>query len=98
MMDWQQKAAALNSLSQIELHIRKAGDWYVSQRVETGGNGMLLSDYGNGKTPEEAIEDHWRKIVTELPPDRYLVTNAMGNTRKHWRWNECIWKELYQKS
>lgn len=95
-MNWQQKADALNSLSEISLKIRAAGDWYVSQRTEVGGDGVLRGIYGNGATPEEAVENHWCVLVTELQPTRYIATNSMGDDRKHWRWNGYMWREIPQ--
>ena len=93
-MDWQQKAAALDALHKIELHIRKPGDWYVHHGVEIGGDGLLIGSYGNGATPEEAVEDHWRKLCDELPVGRYIVVNAMNNRRRHVRWNGYMWCDL----
>ena len=95
-MNWQEKADALDSLAEIDIKIRKVNDWYVSQRTEIGGDGMLLGSYGNGTTPEEAIENHWFQLVDDLPIDKYIVTAAMNNERKHWRWNGYMWREALQ--
>ncbi len=93
-MDWQQKADALNSLADIHINIREAGDWWVNQSTEIGGDGMLLGSFGNGATPEEAIEDHWRVLVTDLAPGRYIVVSAYRDDRKQWRWNGYMWREI----
>lgn len=47
-MDWQQKAEALCALAEIEVRIRKAGDWYVRQVW----NGFMWADVNE---PKEAV-------------------------------------------
>jgi hypothetical protein len=92
-MTWEQKLAALQVLCETSLKMRKPGDWYVSASGrEIGGDGMLIGEYGNGKTPEEAVEDDWRKIAEFLPSDRYVVTGAMRGSRKQVRWNGFMWE------
>lgn len=91
---WQHKAAALNALSPIQIHIRNVCDWFVNQSVEIGGDGMLTGNYGNGDSPEDAVEDHWRKLVEDLPEDRYLVIRASREDRRHVRWNGYMWQDL----
>lgn len=93
-MDWQQKAEALNALAKIEIRCRKARDWYVHQNTEIKADGVLIGAYGNGETPEAAIEDHWRQLVDELSPDRYIVTHAYRDTRRAVRWNGFMWTEV----
>ena len=92
-MNWQEKAEALNELSEIKISFRKQNDWYVSQSTEIGGNGMLLGSYGNGATPEEAVEDHWQQLVVDLPHNKFIVTNAYNKGRKERRWNGYMWRE-----
>lgn len=91
-MDWQQKAAALNALAEIHLCIRGPDDWFVSQRVEIREEHVLVGAYGNGTTPEEAIEDHWRKLVTEIGP-HYLVARPYEGKRRAVRWNGFMWED-----
>lgn len=89
-MDWQQKFAAIKAFSgNASLEMRAPGDWYVGGSMSIGGNGMLVGEYGNGTTPEEAIEDHWR-IYSSLPCDRYAVNRE--NLRA--RWNGFMWMEV----
>ena len=88
-MTWEEKLDALSALGDCNIKMRKPGDWYVSQSTEIGGNGMLEGDYGNGKTPIEAIEDHWSKLVDNLPSDRHI--RAYDN--KRYRWSGYMWKE-----
>ncbi len=76
--------------------MRKVDDWYIGQQTEIGGDGMLIGKYGNGTTPEEAIENHWFKLVDDIEPAKYIVTCAMRDKRKHWRWNGYMWRELPQ--
>ena len=95
-MEWQDKAMALNVLAEISIKVRKQNDWYISQATEIGGDGFLTGSYGNGKTPEEAIENHWAKLVGKLPQTKYIVTRDHNNKQKWWRWNCFMWKELPQ--
>ena len=94
-MTWEEKFAAINAIEEASLIMRKPGDWLVSQHVEIGGDGVLRGDYGNGRSPEEAVERHW-DILTQVKPPSYVVTNAMRPNRKHWRWEGFMWKEIPQ--
>lgn len=89
-MDWEQKLDALNSLAECSLKMRRPGDWYVSQHTEVGGDGLLTGLYGNGLTPEEAVNDHWNQLVENLPSDRHIRTHD----NKSWRWAGFMWKEV----
>lgn len=93
-MDWQEKARALESLSEIALKIDDNGRWYVSQNVEIKDGSILASVCGRGETPEDAINDHWNNTTTGLPRDRYLVLNAYRPNRKAVRWNGFMWNEV----
>jgi len=99
-LTWQEKAAALDALSEIRLLIRKPGDWYVHQNVSVGdGSATLVGAYGNGETPEAALNDHWRALVTDLvgcgPTEKYLVVSGEKGNRRV-RWNGFMWIELPQ--
>lgn len=95
-LDWQQKAAALAALAELSIKCRKAGDWYVSQNVEIKDNSVLRGEYGNGSTPQEAIEDHWQRLVTNLEKSPlYLVARAGGGEdRRAVRWNGFMWQDV----
>ena len=95
-MDWKQKLHALSSIADVKLIPRNADDWYVSQCIEitSDGSSMLLGSYGNGATPIGAIEDHWKVLVEDLEANQYLVFNAMRDRRKHFKWNNFMWREL----
>lgn len=70
--------------------------WYTHQPVEIKGKGILRSVSGNGETPEEAINDHWRQ-VTELPVGEYIVVCAGTPNRKAVKWNGFMWKPIAEK-
>lgn len=93
-MTWEQKLEALQAISECALHMRKPGDWYVGQyRVEVAdGSGILMGRYGNGRTPEEAVENHWSEL-TGLEPNEYIVLDAYGEDRKQLRWNGYRWAD-----
>jgi hypothetical protein len=97
-MDWEQKFAALKSLSPLSsdcaVFMRKPGSWYVTLgSIEIGGDGVLTMVSGDGDTPRAAIEDAWER-VTSLGPNRYLVLNAGSDARRHVRWNGFMWAEV----
>jgi hypothetical protein len=94
-MHWQQKLAAIIAFADhyhVALKMRAPDDWYVEAGMTIGGDGMLTGAYGNGRTPEEAVEDHW-EIYSNLPHDRYAVNHA--NERA--RWNGFMWKEVTEE-
>jgi hypothetical protein len=95
-MDYQEKASALDSLSELKILIRGPLDWYVSQSVEVKrmGSCMLAGMYGNGETPEEAILDHWKVLVDDLTPGDFLVINAGDpKRRRDVYWHRYMWKD-----
>lgn len=87
-MKWEEKFQAMNALTEVVLKMRKPGDWYVSAIGRSiAGDGFLRSEYGNGTTPQEAIDDDWGKLVVFLPSDRYISTSK-GN----FVWNGFMWE------
>lgn len=102
-MDWEQKLQALNALSECKLVMRKPGDWYVDQgtSIKEHGGCVLRGSYGNGRTPQEAVEQHWQEL-TELAANQYLVSKDIfdGQTynRKTVRWNGFMWDHVEEKT
>lgn len=92
-MTWEQKFEAMQSLAEASLCMRKPGDWYVKQNIEVGGNGMLIGEYGNGITPELAVEDHWNRLTAVKAP-MYLTIRAYGTDRRQYRWNGYRWADV----
>lgn len=93
-MTWEQKFAALQSIADTSLRMRKPGDWYVSATGRgIAGDGFVLGAYGNGKTPEEAIEDDFRQLAEFLPSDRYVVVER-GGERRQFRWTGFMWADV----
>jgi hypothetical protein len=93
-MTWEQKLMALQVLTDTSVRMRKPGDWYVSAvGRDIGGDGFLRGVYGNGKTPQGAVEDDWRQLVVALPADRYVHIERSG-VKKKFRWNDFMWKEV----
>mgnify|MGYP001558321272 CR=1 FL=1 len=91
-MTWEEKFEAIKALGEAHVDMRSPGDWYVDSQMYVGGDGMLTGVYGNGASPQEAIEAHW-KMYSALPHDRYVVT-GYGADRKHHRWNGYMWRAL----
>ena len=93
-MDWEQKLDALNALCGHQLIMRKPGNWYVEANKEAKDGSILRGAYGNGATPQEAVEDDWRQYVEELSIDQYIVIHAGRNTRREVRWNGYMWVDM----
>jgi len=72
--------------------------WYVgmSKVVRSGFSGGFGGFFGNGSTPEEAVQDLWKQIVGVQEPDRFFLRfnckpheNIPGNDPQVWvRWND----------
>ena len=95
-MTWEQKFMALKALAEMSLEMRSPGDWFVPSggvEVTSDNSATLTGKYGNGPTPQLAVEDHWKQL-TELKPGEYLVLHAMLPTRSHHRWNGYMWESL----
>jgi len=88
-MTWEEKLYALKELTVTRVEMRIPGDWYVSaygRRI--GGYGLLVGAYGEGGSPQFAVEDDWSLIVTDLPEGKYIRVKD-----KNYRWNGFMWKE-----
>lgn len=106
-MDFDQKSAALRALAEFTINLRDPyynvgrndgrPSWYILQAIEIKDGSILRGEYGNGHSPEEAILDHWRVIVEELPAGRYIVINAAGPNRRAVRWNGFMWAEVHEQ-
>src|SRR5579863_3939820 len=99
-MDWQQKAEALAGLTELAIRFREKQwriggpePWYVEQKIDICDGYTLDGAYGNGFTPQEAVENHWRRLVDELPPTKWLVVRD-GEKRHAVRWNGFMWQDF----
>lgn len=94
-MNWQQKFAAVASLCDVCVRMRKPDDWYVSavgRSLVFAGGALLGGSYGNGATPEAAIEDDWTKVGSGTPlkiEDHRGIRSA--------RWNGFMWDTITQE-
>ena len=95
-MDWQQKAAALDALAEIEIRIRAPWDWYVHQNVGIKDDHLMRGVYGNGETPEAAILDHWEVVVDAAKFPLYLVANSGTDRRRAVVWNGFMWADVHE--
>lgn len=98
----QQKVTALMALSgNLQIHCRAADDWFAYQpdvHIRERGACVYVGTMGNGATPEAAILDYWREIVTELDPTwAIMVANYYADEgkpdRRYVRWNDFMWAE-----
>lgn len=98
-MTAEQKAEALAALDglKVEFVSRRApslGPWFCGQNVQIKSGGLLKGGSGNGWTPYEAIEDQWKRFVTDLKDNEYLVIDSIkGDERRRVRWNGFMWKD-----
>jgi hypothetical protein len=95
-MNWEQKFEALNAIAECAIKMRKPGDWYIHQNADVKDGSVLIGVYGNGKTPQEAVEDHWRVLVepaTSFKPIVVIRHLDDRTDRKHYTWNGYRWVE-----
>ena len=93
-MDWEQKLQALNTIGQCKLIMRQPGNWYVSQGIDVKNKHVLEGHYGNGSTPQAAVEDHWQKL-TDLASHEYIVGREGGvGERCAVRWSGFMWDRV----
>jgi len=94
-MTWEQKLEACKSISQTHLEMRSPGDWFVAQYDLAVKRGIGLEGrYGNGRTPEEAVNDHWNQL-TQLERGEYLVFHGgLREKRRAFLWNGFMWGEV----
>ena len=98
-MNWQQKLSAVQALCgtfNVAVRMRNPGDWYVNDCTEIKDGSILRGEYGNGATPEQAVEDHW-DILTNLPHEQYIVVRAAREDRRAVRWNGFMWEDVAEK-
>lgn len=79
-MNWEQKLAALQALGDTSLRMREPGNWYVNGAGEIAQDRMLVGEYGNGATPEAAVNDHWQKFT-----GTGQIVRLSGDRRVTWR-------------
>jgi hypothetical protein len=96
--NWEEKFAACQALGgECALKMRKPGDWYFAQRgVDIKSGPMLVGKFGQGATPQAAVEDHFRNL-TELKSHEYVVINAYG-IRRAVRWNGFMWADVSEET
>ncbi len=94
-MTWEQKLAAFQALGDTSLRMRVPGDWYVSAdsvNVKAKPDDCFVTGlYGNGATPEAAVEDHWRQLASELEPSAHL---SIRSGERRVRWNGFMWADV----
>ncbi len=96
---WEEKAEALNNLSQVVIRMRNIGDWYAKcENADLIAGAMRGNSYANGTTPEEAVENLFTILTTLEWADRkhdYVVLHALTpKMRQHFVWVGNHWKRL----
>jgi hypothetical protein len=97
-VNWEQKLMALKALAETHLEMRRPGDWYVSAPGRgVCGDGLEVGAYGNGATPQEAVEDDWKQVAEHLPLNKHIKISKSpygpGDIRRV-RWNGFMWQDL----
>ncbi len=91
-MSWEELFMAIKDIApDASLQMRKPGDWYIDgSSVSVAGDGCLVGEYGNGQTPETAVQEHWRKWTLLLPENRHLK----DHNEVCWRWTGFRWRDV----
>lgn len=95
-MTWEEKLQALQSLAECRLMMRKPFSWYVSQSIEVKSGPCLKTLHGDGKSPREAVLDHWENHTEKLKADEYVVVNAMNERREAVKWDGYRWAKVVE--
>jgi hypothetical protein len=88
---WEDRLGAMKVLGDVTLHMRKPGDWYASHSNVGISNGAIVSSgAGNGRTPEEAVNDLWRGL-TQISDGEWIAVGH-GDNRINAVWDGDAWK------
>ena len=94
-LTWEEKLEIIQSIEGMFsfntfLAMRKPGNWYVQSRthIYTENSPMIHGNYGNGKTPQEAVENHFKIYVEDIKDNQYVEYEG-----KKYRFEGHIWKE-----
>lgn len=91
-MTWEEKLQALNCLTETTVRMRSPGDWYCSGRGrEVAKDGLLVGEYGNGSTPQEAVENDWTAMTEKK---KIIFVSAGPNSDRRFSWNGFMWQEV----
>jgi hypothetical protein len=96
-VNWEQKLEALNKLEECRLQMRQPGDWIVHQHVEIKDYHLMISHFGQGTTPEAAVEDHWTHLTEKLKGHQFLVARSGRPSRIAARWNGFMWAPVDER-
>lgn len=100
-MTWEEKLAAMMALVgpfTVSLRMRTPGTWYVHAKGRDIGNGVvLMGKYGDGKTPEEAVNADWG-IYTNLKTGERVVIDGMTGKRRAATWNGYMWEPFNEEA
>jgi hypothetical protein len=93
-MTWEQKLQACAALGPpVSLNMRMPGNWYAHQSgVWITNPHSSTGKYGNGKTPQEAAEDHF-KCLTELDHEDECVKVEYCGQSRFVTWNGFMWSD-----
>ncbi len=69
------------------------GQWFVSARIDIGGDGLLTGGKEHRDSPQEAVAAYM-EWLTSVPYDKYLVVNGGRENRRHYRWNGGAFAEI----
>ena len=84
--------AILNLTPAATLIRRCHGNWYVNAPGREIKRGAILDGaYGNGTTPDEAVDNDW-KAITELAPGETIILDSMKPTRRSVEWTGSGWR------
>lgn len=92
-MTWEEKLNALQHLASHFLKMRRPGDWYIHASLGIKKDCLLCCEYGQGKTPQEAVDNHW-DIYTNLGEGQTIVVDSYKASRKEYVWDNFMWKQV----
>jgi uncharacterized protein YktB (UPF0637 family) len=66
--------------------------WFVSADIDIKSDGCLIGVVEHADTTDEAVGAFLARI-THIKQDELIVTRALKDDRRHWRWNGAAFAE-----
>jgi len=92
-MNWEQKLDKLQELKPHLLNMLAPGRWQCSVPGEISDNGLLVSEFGTGTSPSEAVNKAYN-MVELLPKNQHIITTGLTLPRKCYRLYNGDWVQV----
>jgi hypothetical protein len=87
-MNWEEKFEIMKNMTHTEICMRKPSDWYISSWMNIAGG-----SYGEGHTPEEAINNQWELMTTRS----FEISSWKHDGKEYLRWNGFLFVRISEE-